>query len=249
MCFLAILHRVVPDYPVVLAANRDEMRDRPGLPPRELAPGICGGQDPRAGGTWLGVSAGGLVAAVANIVGGGPPNPAAKSRGLLCLGVLGLREVSRFPQFLRNELEAGAFNPFNLVVAGVSGGWAASFARGELKLSPLSPGLHLIGNSLPDEKDDPKIAAGRRLISVSEDIDEALAGLMAACRHHGDRSNRADAICVHAPAYGTLSSSLLALHEKFPNGSRYLHADGPPCETPYRDLSNFFLPNARESGT
>ena len=80
MCFLALLHRIVPGHPIVLAANRDESLDRPGLPPSELVPGLWGGRDPRAGGTWLCVNSSGLVAAVANILSPLAPGPSARSR-------------------------------------------------------------------------------------------------------------------------------------------------------------------------
>ena len=46
-----------PDYPLILAANRDEFYDRPTAPARfwDDAPAILAGRDLKAGGTWLGI--------------------------------------------------------------------------------------------------------------------------------------------------------------------------------------------------
>ena len=68
MCLLAIFFRAVPDAALVVGANREEFYDRPGEPPQILDGPMraVGGRDPRAGGTWLGVNARGVVAAVTN---------------------------------------------------------------------------------------------------------------------------------------------------------------------------------------
>ena len=86
MCTLAIYFRMLPDYPLVVAANRDEQYDRPSAPPQRLdtVPTIIAGRDLRAGGTWLGINRHGLLAAMLNRrINGGLPAPDARSRGLL----------------------------------------------------------------------------------------------------------------------------------------------------------------------
>ena len=68
MCLILLAYRVHPDFPLIVAANRDEYYARPTAPaavwPDES--GILAGQDLQAGGTWLGVTAGGRFAAIAN---------------------------------------------------------------------------------------------------------------------------------------------------------------------------------------
>ena len=68
MCTLAIYFQVFPDYPVVIAANRDEYLARPALPPTTLLehPHVVGGKDLQASGTWLGINQYGLVAGLLN---------------------------------------------------------------------------------------------------------------------------------------------------------------------------------------
>jgi hypothetical protein len=46
-------------------------------------------------------------------------------------------------------------------------------------------------------------------------------------------------VCVHGDDYGTRSSSLIRLGDADGGlDARYLFADGPPCETPYRPVAD-----------
>ena len=238
MCFLALLYRAVPGYSVIVAANRDEYLSRTGLPPRELAPGVWGGQDPRAGGTWLGINRHGLVVGVANILPAAAPAANARSRGLLCMDALGAASARDARNFLTEEMARARYDEFNLLAADASSAWTATWEGGELRIEELPPGLHIIGNSLPDRQDDPKVMRGREIITVPSDANQAFDMLAGACRDHGRRGDHADAICVHGKDHGTLSSSLIAVADRDLAGGRYLFADGKPCQTPYADVSN-----------
>ena len=69
MCTVVILRRPAHDWPLLLAANRDEMRERPWAPPARHWPDrshVVAGIDLEASGTWLGVNDDGLTAAVLN---------------------------------------------------------------------------------------------------------------------------------------------------------------------------------------
>jgi len=116
MCFLALAYKTLADYAVVVAANRDEFLDRPGAAPQRIRQGIVGGVDLQAGGTWLAVSARGLVAAVTNI-GLERPRAEARSRGLLCLDASELAHADAAPELLRAAVAADPYGPFNLLVA------------------------------------------------------------------------------------------------------------------------------------
>ena len=92
VCTLAAFVGAFPAWPLVVAANRDEYLARPATPPallRETAPRAFGGRDLAAGGTWLGVAETGLVAGMLNRRSTTPPDPACRSRGQLCLDLLG----------------------------------------------------------------------------------------------------------------------------------------------------------------
>ena len=87
MCVLTLLVGRFPEYPLIVAANRDESYARNAFPPRELEPGIVGGQDGQSGGTWLGINKFGMFCAVTNRE---TPvtTPEGLSRGLLTLEAL-----------------------------------------------------------------------------------------------------------------------------------------------------------------
>ena len=69
MCLIVVGWRVHPDYPLVVAANRDEFYRRPTAFAGFWAdaPDILGGRDLEAGGTWLGITRAGRFAAVTNV--------------------------------------------------------------------------------------------------------------------------------------------------------------------------------------
>jgi uncharacterized protein with NRDE domain len=69
MCTVVILRRPGHAWPLLLAANRDEMKDRPWQPPARHwpdRPQVVAGLDELAGGTWLGLNDDGLAAGVLN---------------------------------------------------------------------------------------------------------------------------------------------------------------------------------------
>ncbi len=113
------IHKGIPGYPIVVAANRDEYSDRPTQGPHQLAhtPVVWGGRDTRAGGTWLGVNAYGLVIGLTNrrIREDQENDPQRRSRGLLCLEALQCRTATEAADFLARE-PAERYNPFNLLM-------------------------------------------------------------------------------------------------------------------------------------
>lgn len=84
MCLIVFAWRPGHAQPLIVAANRDEFYARPSLPLAQWpdAPHVYAGRDQEAGGTWLGVNAGGRFAALTNIRDPHQP-PARKSRGEL----------------------------------------------------------------------------------------------------------------------------------------------------------------------
>ena len=85
MCLLAIQYQLVPDAPILVAANREEFYERPSQPPsiQSGKPRVLCGIDAQAGGTWLGVNQHGLVIGVCNRRKMSSNYPS-RSRGVLC---------------------------------------------------------------------------------------------------------------------------------------------------------------------
>src|SRR5689334_17583921 len=90
MCIIAVAYRAHPNWPLIVAANRDERHDRPSEPlaPWSTDPVVVAGRDVLAGGTWLGVSGDGRFAAVSNVRSLVLSTPTGLSRGRLVLDFL-----------------------------------------------------------------------------------------------------------------------------------------------------------------
>lgn len=118
MCTIVILHRPGHSWPLLLAANRDEMADRPWRAPGRhwpTRPEVTGGLDITAGGTWLARNDAGVIAAVLNRINTLGPAPGRRSRGELPLRALAAGTARGAAQVI-GDVEATAWRPFNMVV-------------------------------------------------------------------------------------------------------------------------------------
>ena len=96
MCLMVFAWRSHPDYPLVLAANRDEFYLRRTRPAAWWghAVSVLAGHDEEAGGTWLGITRRGRFAALTNVRAPSERNPHAPSRGTLVLSALQVAGVA-----------------------------------------------------------------------------------------------------------------------------------------------------------
>jgi len=156
MCLIVLAWRVRPDFPLIVAANRDEFHARPA----ERAgfwkdhPSILAGRDLQARGSWMGVSRSGRFAAVTNYRGGGDAS-AKESRGALVTGFL-LNSLK--PESFVSELseKKNNYSGFNLLMADRDELWWLSNRDGGSRR--LEPGVYGLGNFFLDtpEIDEPK---------------------------------------------------------------------------------------------
>ena len=243
MCTLVALHRCTRDASLWVAANRDEYLDRPAEGPalREGSTGlVVAPLDRRAGGTWWGLNAHGVFAAITNRP-TAALDPSRRSRGQLVLDALGAASARDAIASVA-PLDRDLYNPFNLFVADARDAFAVVYER-SADVRALAPGAHVIGNADPDARDVPKVrAALERAEAIARgNASEIEDGLAALCRGHDAGASRGST-CVHFGGYGTRSSTLLRLG----SGEDLLrHADGPPCTSPYRD----FTPLLTQLGT
>jgi len=247
MCTLAIYFRVFPDYPVVVAANRDEYLDRAALPPTVLGdrPRIIGGKDLRASGTWLGINEHGLVAGLLNrrLAESGPNDANLRSRGLLCLDALRHSSAPAAAHFLATQ-HARDYNAFNLLLASREAAFVAYNRGGEIEIVELTPGMHLLTNADVNDFECPKISVSydrfAALARDSRDANDPAAMRQALARLLADHTTQLDprsgvfnSICLHLEGYGTRSSSLIFLGAK-PGQVEHFFAEGPPCRTDFK---------------
>ncbi|HET6204379.1 MAG TPA: NRDE family protein [Planctomycetota bacterium] len=236
MCALiAIVHRV-PGYPAVLGANRDELRDRGGLSPaifrgRRLA--VLCPRDRRAGGTWIGMNEKGLVGAVTNRP--GPVDPGMRSRGQLLLDLLAQPSAAGALEWLERDLRRARYNPFNVLLADEVGSTVAHVPKGESggsEFRPLEAGVHILTN-LHDVDTLP--VDGLANAGDVERVEDAFENLKTFLGDHTARG--AHVFCRHGGDRGTLSSTLVAVSGRGLEGAFFLHAEGTPCATAFRDHS------------
>jgi len=241
MCLLLLLHRVHPRFPVVVAANRDERYDRPSAPPALSADGaVLAPRDLVAGGTWIGVRRGGLFAGLTNRS-RAPFDPARPSRGAVCgeaLAAAGAREAAeRVAEAIRRR----PTNAFNLMVADAREALVVHSESDRADVRALEPGLHVLTNEHDVDRyfvrEIP--ASFATLDAVAREGDETLLldTLASIVRDHAVRTPENHAICKHFEGRGTVSSSLVLVPAPPRARGRFLFAEGPPCVTPFRDVS------------
>jgi uncharacterized protein with NRDE domain len=245
MCTLAIYFKTFADYPVVVAANRDEYLARAALPPTTLEehPHVIGGKDLRASGTWLGINQHGLVAGLLNRRNGTAENDAnLRSRGLLCLDVLRYAKAAEAARFVERQSGADC-NPFNLLIASRKEAFVAYNRFGVIEVVSLVPGLHLLTNLNVDDFECPRISRSygkfaelgaredfaRDPVARRTELGKLLADHSTQL---DDRTGRPNSLCLHLGDYGTRSSSLIFMGAEG-GGVEHFFAAGPPCTASY----------------
>jgi uncharacterized protein with NRDE domain len=246
VCTLALFFRMLPDCALLIAANRDEHYDRPTASPAEVAasPKVFGGRDLRSGGTWLGVNEHGVLAAILNrrINSDEGALRDRRSRGLLCMDLLGLPSASEGAVWLRSHNTE--YNPFTLLVADRDQAHVTYNSGSKLVTKSLQPGLHVFSSAAEFDLHSRKADRAYDLFGAvaqrfgerhKEWRSEAVGALHRVLGDHSlppGSSDPGDAICVHRESSGTVSSSIAMLS---PSGSRFdfFHCSGAPCRNEF----------------
>lgn len=159
MCLIVVAWRSRADLPLVVAANRDEWRDRPAQAAHWWPDhaDLLAGRDLKAGGTWMGVTRNGRFAAVTNFRDPSDRRSTARSRGGLVTDFL--LSLESCPGFLtRIARRAQEYNAFNLIVGDGASLWYFGSREGAAR--PIEPGVHGLSNHILDEP-WPKVTRGR----------------------------------------------------------------------------------------
>ena len=218
MCLIVVGWRVDLDFPLVVAANRDEFHARPTAVANFWAdaPEVIAGRDLEAGGTWLGITRGGRFAAVTNVREPG----AAKglhSRGRLTQAFLEGRQSAADHV---GRIEMGDYSGFNLLVGDGQSLWYCS-NRGTKPLE-LAPGVYGLSNHLLDSPWPKLLTARQRFSQALTHLPdrEPLFGILADDEIVPDSElpdtgipldweRRLSAIFVRAEGYGTRASTVV----------------------------------------
>ena len=224
MCLLILHHRLIPGYPTVVGANRDEARDRPSEPARVWPEGFLAPRDARAGGTWLGLARSGLVVGITNRS-RERADPSRPSRGQLVTAALAAGSARAAVVRVERLAFVAPQNPFNLLIADRQDAFVIVGGEDGVQSRALAPGTHVLTN----EHELGELDLGP--IPHPTAIEPALAALAELCRGHGP--NGGYAVCKHGERYGTVSSALIAAGDGEPH--RYLALEGLPCQGEYRE--------------
>lgn len=259
MCTVVLLRRPGHPWPLLIAANRDEMADRPWKAPARHWPDradVVAGLDELAGGTWMGLNDEGVVAAILNRHGTLGPKPGMRSRGELVLEALDHADASDAAEALA-DLDGRAYRPFNMVVADNRDAWWLRHAGredGHIEVHAIPDGLSMVTAFDLNDDSDPRIHVHRPRFAAAEAPDpdrgdwDAWEHLLASHETgagrpggsledgHTEGAERRGAMCfTTAHGFQTVSSSLLALpaaeHAATPPVWRF--AAGPPDTTPF----------------
>jgi uncharacterized protein with NRDE domain len=179
MCLILLAHGAHPDYPLVIAANRDEYYRRPTAKAAfwQDHPRILAGRDLECMGTWLGVTRAGRFAALTNFRDPRERKTDAPSRGQLVSDFLASEREPR--EYLEEvATRAQQYNGFNLLAGDVDG--IFYFCSRTETMQQVSRGIHGLSNHLLDTP-WPKVARGKQRLQAAladEPSTEALLDLL-----------------------------------------------------------------------
>lgn len=219
MCSVVILRRPGDPWPLVLAANRDEMADRPWRAPGRHwpdRPQVVAGLDSLAGGSWMGLNDQGLVACVLNRIGSLGPAPGKRSRGELVLEALEHVTAADAAEALAH-LDPAAYRSFNLVVADEDQAFWLRHQGAEartIEVQPVPAGLSLLTAQDLNDLANPRIRAFLPRFRAAPPPDPERrdwAAWEALLASRGTEDPYAGMCVVTDSGFGTVSSSLLAL--------------------------------------
>jgi uncharacterized protein with NRDE domain len=219
MCLIAFHWQPDGPAPLILAANRDEFYERPTAPLAWWEGGrILAGRDLKAGGTWLGLTPEGRLAAITNYRDPRLTKPDRASRGQIPVRFLaGTDSAASFLEALRRS--DTAFNPFNLLL--FDGRELLGYASDHERPRAFVPGIHAVSNGAFDAP-WPKVEAMKAAFAAAQNDEAALLALLADTQPYADDRLPSTGISmeleralspafIRTPTYGTRASTILRL--------------------------------------
>lgn len=237
MSLLAIVYHLVPDAPILIAHNRDEMFDRSCPTPsiQSGKPRVLASIDPATSGTCLGINQNGMfVGLIRRNKKETPPNP--RSRGSLCREMLKSSTARSALDVCLEELHSGQFQGANFVVADSESAWVIH-ATDETDVVEIERGLSIVGeNDLNDPRDE-RVNMARRLLTL-QTLDSPVKFLAVASKVFARSPSvpGRPSMVMRNNDFGTVSSTLISLGKK-PRDAIYQYSNGAPDRTKFEDYS------------
>lgn len=248
MCSVIILRRPGHKWPLLVAANRDEMIDRAWDPPDrhwDDRADVIAGRDRLAGGSWLGRNDDGVFAAILNREGSLGPSTDKRSRGELVLEALDHPNAADAARAMEN-LDPQAYRSFNLVVGDNTECFhVANRANADrIAVAEIPVGLSMLTSQEINDRRNARIAAYLPMFEAAEPPDpdaedwSGWTSILADGRYDPAVGPSAAMCIVSDWGFGTVSSALLAFPApgaENPAGI-YRFAPGRPDEHAYRPV-------------
>ena len=158
MCLIIFAYQSLPDYRLVLAANRDELYNRPTrhVAYWDDAPEVLAGRDLKAGGTWMGITRTGRFAAITNYREVVLTREDVPSRGNLVRDFLIGNSTPH--DYLKTMQDKGQiYNGFNLIICDTKD--LLYYTNRDGNIRNIEPGVHGLSNHLLDTP-WPKVTQG-----------------------------------------------------------------------------------------
>lgn len=223
MCILFIAVNQHPEYPLIIAANRDEFHQRPTLAshfwPEHTQ--LLAGKDKTAGGTWMGINTNGRISALTNIRAPGKERESAVSRGELAINYL-TQEVTQSDYLKILEASHLDYNGYNLLFGELTK--LKVYNSFENSAYDLEDGVYGLSNASLNSP-WPKLDAGRSALAdycmnASSLRHEHLFELLKNTKPADDKllpqtgisiewERKLSSIFIKSPEYGTRSSTVL----------------------------------------
>lgn len=237
MCLLAVLYRLVPESPILVAANREEYFDRPSTSPsiQSGKPRVLCGSDQRSGGTWLGVNQHGLFVGLCSRRSNSDPF-GTRSRGLLARDVLRSGSARKGVDKAMEELTTHRYEGLNLIICDAESGWVIHNDE-EQEVLPLEDGLNIVGSQNVNDPEDERVRLAHRLLTLQM-LDSPVKFLAVASKvfARSPTPQGRPSMIIRGADYGTVSSTLIALSPK-PRDAIFQYSAGAPDEAKYEDYS------------
>ncbi len=232
MCLIIMGVEVHPDYPLIMASNRDEFYARPTRPAQwwTSAPHICAGRDLKAGGTWCGLTCDGRWAALTNYRDFTQPVPNGPTRGTVVTDYLHADTAPE--QYLSALRTLTPRAPFNLLFG--RGSTVYYMAHPDRAPEAVEPGWHGLSNAYLDtpwhkvNRGKQRIidAIGNRvhpeaLLDALHDTQPAPDSLLPDTGLPPDRERQVSSMFITGAQYGTRASTIMLQHRS----GRFLFAE------------------------
>lgn len=264
MCTLILLYKMLEDYPVILAENRDIFMGTGEIPPHiaSVNPRVYCAKDKKSGGTWFGLNGYGVAAGLTNLYSNTGEIKPVDSIGRLFVEALKQPDAEEVSRYLQDRFIPGKYRKANILAADENSA-ILTMCDKSIDAIRLSPGIHVLTNynlkHKPEKSDDIDTfvdSVHRRDQAIKllkyygirdkKDIDDVIRVLQRVLSDHENAGNVVSVgdyfkICCHGDPeiydWETKSSSIAALSKNGIEKSMYFYCPGNPCTVAYDDYS------------